>query len=391
MERPRFALFDSLRGLAVMGVLAFHVGGVSFQNVNAWYGGFTSHLNVGVTIFFLLSGFLLYRPYVQSSLLGLESPPIARYGKRRILRIVPAYWLALTGLAFWPGLPGVFTREWWVYYGFLQSYRSDWVWGGIAPAWSLSVEMAFYALLPLLGGALARLCRGRTPRNSLRLHVATLTALGAAGAGFHFASLALPLPNWGSSLPAFLLWFVAGMLLAVASVWLSGREHESSWAHLVIEHPSWCWGLALVLYTAIAQVPAFPRAFPGLSYTPVAHTVEHVLYAVVALLIMLPAVFGEKAGGLPRRVLGSRALTGLGVISYGVFLWHMPLLRAMAARGWTGLAPNWPYLSVLLSVLPVAVACSWLSYRLVERPAMQLGARQRPARKPGHPRGKAEA
>jgi peptidoglycan/LPS O-acetylase OafA/YrhL len=75
------------------------------------------------------------------ALLGDTEPPsLVRYAQRRVLRIVPAYWLALTVLALWPGLEGVFTSESWVYYGFVQSFRVDWIFRGLAPAWSLSVE-----------------------------------------------------------------------------------------------------------------------------------------------------------------------------------------------------------------------------------------------------------
>src|SRR3712207_6891277 len=56
---------------------------------------------------------------------GRPAPRIARYARRRVLRIVPAYWVALTLLAIFPGIVGVFTADWWRYYLFLQLYRSE--------------------------------------------------------------------------------------------------------------------------------------------------------------------------------------------------------------------------------------------------------------------------
>jgi peptidoglycan/LPS O-acetylase OafA/YrhL len=72
-----------------------------------------------VGVFFALSGFLLYRPYLAARLAGRPQPSTRSFLRRRWLRILPAYWVALTVLAIWPGLPGVFTGDWWRYYGLL--------------------------------------------------------------------------------------------------------------------------------------------------------------------------------------------------------------------------------------------------------------------------------
>lgn len=341
-------------------------------NVTAWYGGLTSHLNVGVTLFFLISGFLLYRPYAEALLDGTPGPAVLGYARRRFFRIAPAYWVALTLLALWPGLSGVFTREWWVYYGFLQSYRMDWTFSGIVPAWSLSVEVAFYALLPLLALGLASLCRGRAPQARIRIQLVALAWLGVVGVLFHAGVQYAGLLDLYSTLPGFLAWFAVGMSLAAASVWVAGREPQPRCIQLVVDHPGACWSLAFAIYLIVAFAPLFPRPFDGRQYTPLAHTVEHVLYAVVAFLVILPAVFGETADGWPRRVLASRVLTQIGVISYGIFLWHWALLIQLGKRGATNLVPGWPLLSLLLVVVPLTFACAWLSYRLIERPAMRL-------------------
>jgi peptidoglycan/LPS O-acetylase OafA/YrhL len=379
LDRPRFALFDSLRAIAALSVLAFHAGVLSNSHLDPLYGGFTSHLNVGVALFFLLSGFLLYRPYAQTTLEGCEQPSLRRYSRHRFLRIVPAYWTALTLLGLWPGLDGVFTRDWWVYYGFLQSYQFTWLWGGIAPAWSLSTEVAFYAFLPGFGAAAAWMCRGGHAGERARLQAILVAVLAVSGLAFHYAVQAAPHVDLMATLPASLSWFAAGMALALASARFSGRESDSRVLRLIAKCPGTCWALALAVYAGIAITPIFPRATVAAKYTAFAHTLEHLLYAVVALLVMLPAVFGQGAGGFPRRLLANRVLTWLGVVSYGIFLWHNPLQKAMAAGILPSLIriPEFPLLSAILSVLPATVLCSWLSYRLIERPAMKLADRRR--------------
>jgi peptidoglycan/LPS O-acetylase OafA/YrhL len=71
------------------------------------------------------------------------------------------------------------------------------------------------------------------------------------------------------------------------------------------------------------------------------------------------------------------AQTALGAISHGIFLWHGPLLNAMPGAGWDRWIPGSRFLSLAVAILPVAIACGWLSYRLVEQPAMRLARRSR--------------
>ena len=157
---PRFPLFDSLRGLAVLAVLVYHVflltGALNRRGLG---DAVTVAGSVGPTLFFAISGFLLYRPWVAAKAEEKPQPSTARYLRRRALRILPAYWLALTVLAIWPGITGVFTEDWWRYYFFLQLYDARTLGLGIPVAWTLCVEVTFYLLLPLWALAARRLSR----------------------------------------------------------------------------------------------------------------------------------------------------------------------------------------------------------------------------------------
>ena len=133
LMQPRFPLLDSVRAIAALSVLVFHA---SFWSQITLTGSdlapFLSRLDVGVTIFFVLSGFLLYRPFVRARLLGTPPPRAIAYGWRRVLRIVPAYWLALTVIALVIPKPDTFEPgHAVVYYGFLQIY-GDLALGGIS-------------------------------------------------------------------------------------------------------------------------------------------------------------------------------------------------------------------------------------------------------------------
>lgn len=373
-RNQRFELFESLRAIAAMSVLVFHTAGWAGVNLFAWYGAFTSTLNVGVTLFFLISGFLLYRPHAVEMLGGAAAPDTGDYALRRAFRILPAYWVALTALALWPGLSGVFTKNWWIYYGLLQSYRQNWAARGIGVAWSLSVEMAFYVLLPILAVVLSRAGRRRNPRGRMRLQ---LLAFAALAVGTLICRAVIHHGKFGdfyTSLPANLLGFLAGMAMAVVSTWFPGREDEWRPIRWIAAHPGPCWVLAAVVFSAVSLSPAFPRPFDNVRQSTVAYTAESLLYTSIAFFVMLPAVFGEHAGGLPRRVLRSRVLSWIGKISYGVFLWHLPLLEVLYVRLVSPLhlpmALSFAALAVL--IVPLALLFGWLSWRWIEVPALRV-------------------
>jgi peptidoglycan/LPS O-acetylase OafA/YrhL len=99
---------DGVRGVAALLVLSYHVTGET--KINLRHGRayeLMTHLDIGVALFFLISGFLLYRPFLSARTLGTPRPTFRLFMRRRLLRIVPAYWFALTVLLVWPGLSQV--------------------------------------------------------------------------------------------------------------------------------------------------------------------------------------------------------------------------------------------------------------------------------------------
>src|SRR4051794_36541578 len=106
----RFPLMDSLRAIAVIAVLLTHASYFVAQTGT----GVLRHLrfDMGVTIFFVISGFLIYRPWVRARLRGEPSPLVRVYAWRRFLRIVPGYWVALTVVTLVVGLVGLFSWSW---------------------------------------------------------------------------------------------------------------------------------------------------------------------------------------------------------------------------------------------------------------------------------------
>jgi peptidoglycan/LPS O-acetylase OafA/YrhL len=383
---PRFALFDSLRGIAVLCIIAYHVTSITGEINKPVIGDLLAVLgNQALIFFFVISGFLLYRPYAAAHAAGRRRPNTARYARRRVLRIVPAYWTALTLMAIFPGIVGVFTGDWWRYYFFLQVYSSRTLGGGIPPAWSLCVEVTFYISLPLWAIMVRRLRRGRAWLWSELLPLALVAALGA------LVQLAASRLVVSSLLATTLLgectWIALGMALAVTSVAAQHRDRPSRAVRAVVEHPGLCWiGAAACLAgaTAVLQPGGLFNIIISLhTKQPVARTLAGiVLSGGLSVLLVLPAVFGENAGGIPRRVLAWAPLAWLGLVSYGVYLYHLAVAellgeqsdKAHFSASGLGLASTVHHLTtpiLFLLTLAGSAAAAAVSYYVVELPFLR--------------------
>jgi len=186
--------------------------------------------------------------------------------------------------------------------------------------------------------------------------------------------------------------FTVGMGLAVASVGLQGRPMRSSVGKLLLRRVEWSWALALAAFLVANTVFDY---FQVHGYPPwLQVTGNDGLGMATAMLVLFPAVFGATLGGLPRRILASRLLSWLGVVSYGIFLWHVTLLgwligpgydvgrgpssRSPLVRGLPGFVSDHVLLAALGSTLALSVGAAALSYYLVELPFLRL--KERPLR-----------
>ncbi|HXQ90730.1 MAG TPA: acyltransferase, partial [Acidimicrobiales bacterium] len=151
--RPRhFPCFDGLRAIAAILVVLVHTAFASGFTVRSPAGIYTARLEIGVAVFFLISGFLLYRPFVASHIAGGDGPAVGKFWMRRFLRIVPAYWLTFIVTNFVMHIDRNVHPGWHsllIYLGLLQVYFPSHALTGITQAWSLCTEVAFYFFLPL--------------------------------------------------------------------------------------------------------------------------------------------------------------------------------------------------------------------------------------------------
>jgi peptidoglycan/LPS O-acetylase OafA/YrhL len=349
---PRFPQIDGVRALAALLIFAYHIAYITNALYYGWAARFTFHLNVGVPIFFAISGFVLYRPFVAQRH-GAPRRSLRSYGRNRFLRITPAYWVAITLAAIYPGLVGVFTGDWWWYYGLLQVYTVKRQLLGLPVAWSLCVEVTFYALLPLYALVLDRIAG--TGRHWLRREIVVLAVLSAA-------SVLVYSRTQLSTIVVTFAWFAVGMGFAALSV--AGKRVRLNGTGL--------WSAAIALYAVLCLI--LPTANP-LHFGRLGGYATYIAFScAISACALAPAIFATS--GVPRTVLGWRLVAWLGTISYGLYLYHLVVLMALQRHGLDQVMAGQHVLSYTLIALPATVVLAAASYYLVERPALTVGRRR---------------
>ncbi|MFS0897643.1 acyltransferase family protein [Mycolicibacterium litorale] len=356
----RVASLTGLRAVAALLVVGTHTAFATGSLSHGFLGYVYARLEIGVALFFVLSGYLLFRPWVRAAAEGRPAPEVGRYARRRARRIMPAYLLTVAVVyvvyAYLPALatPGQTWAGLLRHLTLTQIYTDDYLLTylhhGLSQTWSLAVEVSFYAALPMLAYLLL-VVRCRNTWRPARL----LGAIAALAAVSPLWLIAVQTTDWlpnsaGMWLPAHLSWFAGGMGLAVlASMGVRCRA-----------------ATALPLAAALFLVVSTPLA-GEITMGPVpvwAPLLKNLLYAGIATLAVAPLALG--GGGRYARVLGSRPMTWLGEVSYELFLVHVLVIALLVhALDWPLFGGSLPGLLAL--TLLVAVPAAWGLNRLTRR------------------------
>jgi peptidoglycan/LPS O-acetylase OafA/YrhL len=355
-DRARLVALDGLRGAACAGIVLLHVwmfdhgvvGGGGDKNLLDLVIG---ELRLAVPLFFVLSGFLVYRPFVAAALDRRPAPSVRTYALRRAARILPAYWAAVIGVfLLLRALDHPFAipaAQLPTFLLFAQNQDPATLGRLDPPMWTLCVEVTFYLLVPLVALLALRLGARRGRQLALTGGLAVLgAALIAAAVLGHWPKTAT------TSLLTNLTSFAAGM---GAAALVHRRELSRAVATAVLAA-----GVALVVGDGIWHAGAIG---PQLARDIGADQPAAIGFGLIV------AAFAGSA--LPAGPLGSAPMRSMGTLSYGAYLWHFPAIYALRTWG------AWPENLVLAYAATLAATCAvaLVSWRVLERPLIGLAHR----------------
>lgn len=390
---------DGARGLSAVGVAVMHVAG----NFSPHSAATTKITLIGMSLifFYVLSGFLLFLPYVRQL---LEEPSVAtipstrNFVIHRLARIMPGY-LAIFLICNYvfqvvyvsnPALQpigtdkgtGMITDPWQLLANLtlVQTYIPKYALTGLNPSWSLTLEFAFYASLPLLGYLLFAL-RKRISMPPMRL--ALLAPLILIAVGFLGKALApLVVAHSGITDPELIQWgpngvavymrsflanadnFAFGMLAAMLMVAIEKGmigERISRRVRTVS-----AVGIVVTVAGSLGLI-ALGNLF-GLSGLAIAS-------ALVILVIVTPLARGQRSG--IGEVLEMGPFRYVGKVSLSLYLLHFPIMLMLHRFGLLAGDSMLGMVTNIVFVLAVTMVVSTLTYYAVEQPAMEIAKRYR--------------
>lgn len=362
-RRSFLPALEGMRGLAALGVLVTHVGFQTGATAIPVLGRLLERFDMAVAVFFALSGFLLWRPHALAARGLGDAPTLGYYLRHRVARIVPAYWIVVCAvLILVPAAAGTAGVQVWLSnLLLLQVFIPLTLTDGLTQMWSLSVEVAFYLVLPLLAWLLHGL-RGR----AATARVPAVLLLGLVFLGWNFIPVPTPggihADNW---LPAYIPWFAGGMLLAE----LICDERRARWRR-ILGNQHLMWAIAGVTFalsaTDLGGVAGLTRAEPW------QYAAKMCLGTVIGFALLAPLVLGPE--DKTRRWLTSAPAATVGRWSYGIFIWHLAVLSVIFPV--FGILPfHGDFVKVLVLTVAFTLPIAAASHALVEEPCRQWARR----------------
>jgi peptidoglycan/LPS O-acetylase OafA/YrhL len=300
-------------------------------------------------------------------------PPVGRYYWKRLLRILPVYVVTVVlALTLIPENRSAGAAQWVRSLTLTDIYLTGALPQGLTQMWSLAVEVSFYIALPFFALAVGRLSTRARGGGWFGVQLAALAVLAVVSV--------LTADRLGTDLEQVLylspigfgLWFGLGMAMAVLSVRVQQRGGAPDAVRRIGERPLVPWTVAVIIYLVLSLAVLEPISGGQIPHSEI----RFVGFGLIAALIALPAVFSEPRAGLPTRILANPVLGWLGLVSYGIFLWHWPIALALVDGGVLSWWPHLPVLVLTTLTLAITLVCAAVSYYLVERPLMRLKYRR---------------
>lgn len=358
-------------GIVILHVWMFHQGDLGSPD-RSTLDTVISQLRLGMPLFFVLSGFLIFRPFVAAAIEGRDGPDLRRYTIRRAARIVPAYWVAIVVpaalLALLDHGEARPVEQLPIYLLFAQNYVDVTAQGLNPPTWTIAVEVSFYVAVPIVAIGLAWLTARIARPERRRLVLAAICVILLVIGAYVLGQCALNGPNHSplkDSLLGRLNSFAAGMLAAVL---VYRRRVRPGVAYGLV-----AGGTALLLSEAVVR-----------GYSLLTPTLRDSIVDTPASIGVAMMIAGFALAKIPGEAILARGpLQWYGKLSYGLYLWHFPVIYVLRSLD------RWPesLLGALAAVMIPSTLLAMLSWSLLEKPAMAWAQRRtaRATERTSHP------
>ncbi|MBK8337377.1 MAG: acyltransferase [Sterolibacteriaceae bacterium] len=376
-QNQQMPVLTGIRGWAALWVLLYHAWGQSgskpiILGSDAFGADLTPFFRMGgagVTVFFVLSGFLLSLPFAAWQAGLRDKPTTGAYLMRRVARVFPAYYAQLAVLILisaidlgWSAVPnaGDMCRH------LLMLFMPPPL--GMEPMnlvwWTLPIEFSFYLVLPIVA---VLLHSDRWPW--LLASVLTSMIVWRYFAVTWLADSSIQARVYAAyQLPGSMDSFGFGMLASILHV---KRKTMLVW----LRRPA-CLELATLLGVAVLVGAIYWLHYGGKGYwsnTPIFYLWTPALSLGITAIVLA----GTGGGRIASLLFANRFMVYAGLVSYSVYLWHFPILVWMKSQPFVQSVADHRLAVLLLAGMPTTLAVASISYLLVERPCLRLRLRVR--------------
>ncbi len=358
---------QGMRGAVLLGIVVFHAwqftGSGQRSASSELVDGLVSTVEWAVSWFFITSGYLLYASFARRVLDGRSAGTTGDFLQRRLVRVLPAYWVAI--VVVWvarnPSFPGDW-RDLLEHLTFTHGFDTQRIFWTIGPAWTMTTEVCFYAVLALAWRPVQRWCAplGRPARLAVLSVLPALLVVGgiayqvwavraSGAAGDDWAVWFSP----AAQMPAFGVGMFMGLALILRRPVVRGRVLGA-----LLDVGPFAALVALATWDS-------ETVLPGRGATMAVHDLMTLVFAAMLLASLL-----RPAGRGINRLWAWPALVYAGTISFSVYLWHEPALLLM--EHWGVVSGDQSLVFVVLVLVAAAVAIGTAGFFVVERPLRAL-------------------
>jgi peptidoglycan/LPS O-acetylase OafA/YrhL len=408
-KKSNILVLDGVRGVAVLMVIIFHVNRVTGDNLwdprtNPLASSISTAGGTGVTLFFVLSGFLLFMPFAKALLFKTDWPLMRVFYMRRVLRILPAYYVSLFILILLQNPeylhPDHFKNLFLFLTFFMDSTQATFRQIN-GPYWTLATEWQFYMLLPFIALGIALIVSRVPIKKRFMAVTACLVGIVIWGLFIRFEGLyflshptqTFLMPRSELNVINFFLFgitgkytedFAVGMFISLCFIYSQHPSTDKKVVQLWKRLSPWLWvsGIVILVFSAMWHFKSV-NAW-GWPFIPDWMMQNFTLLSEMLLAIGFGACIAAilyGSGGL-KAMFEWPMLRWVGLISFSLYIWHLPLLILLQSRVlpiFHGLNRFVTYGMFWYWAIVVIFPFAFLSYLVVERPWMRLGDRWRVA------------